>query len=142
VEILRHGVTILATGAVEAGGQRYALGAHPKVVRQSALEELIAHQPERAAGLRSVVMIQCVEAEGAVEYCSRICCTNTIKNALRLKLLNPDCQVIILYKNIITYGFREKYYLEARRRGVLFVRYTEEQPPQVWVEAGGVLRCR
>jgi len=125
---------------VEAGGDRYALGAHPKVVRQSALEELIAHQPERAAALRSVVMIQCVEAEGTVEYCSRICCTNTIKNALRLKLLNPDCQVIILYKNIITYGFREKYYLEARRRGVLFVRYTEEQPPKVWVDAGGALQ--
>jgi heterodisulfide reductase subunit A len=140
VEVLRHGVTILATGAVEAGGDRYALGAHPKVVRQSAVEELIAHQPERAAELQSVVMIQCVEAEGEVEYCSRICCTNTIKNALRLKLLNPDCQVIILYKNIITYGFREKYYLEARRRGVLFVRYTEEQPPKVWVDANGALQ--
>jgi heterodisulfide reductase subunit A-like polyferredoxin len=82
-------------------------------------------------------MIQCVEPDDGVEYCSRICCTNTIKNALRLKILNPDCQVVILYKNIITYGFREKYYLEARRRGVLFVRYTEADPPQARLEMSG-----
>ena len=79
-------------------------------------------------------MIQCVVPEGSLDYCSRVCCTNTIKNAIRLKLLNPACQVVVLYRNIITYGFREKYHLEARRRGVLFVRYTEEEPPQVAIE--------
>jgi heterodisulfide reductase subunit A len=79
-------------------------------------------------------MIQCVVPEGTLDYCSRVCCTNTIKNAIRLKLMNPSCQVVVLYRNIITYGFREKYHVEARRRGVLFVRYTEEDPPQVAVE--------
>jgi heterodisulfide reductase subunit A len=127
---IRHSVTVLATGGVEAGGGRYLLGEDARVIRQSKLEEILAHQPERVTRLRSVVMIQCVEPEEGPEYCSRICCTNTMKNALRLKMLNPDCQVVILYKNIITYGFREKYYLEARRRGVLFVRYTENNPPQ------------
>jgi heterodisulfide reductase subunit A-like polyferredoxin len=82
-------------------------------------------------------MIQCVEADDGEEYCSRICCTNTLKNALRLKMINPDCQVVILYKNIITYGFREAYYLEARRRGILFVRYTEEEPPEARLEQRG-----
>jgi heterodisulfide reductase subunit A-like polyferredoxin len=82
-------------------------------------------------------MIQCVEADKGEWYCSRICCTNTIKNALRLKMLNPECQVVILYKNIITYGFREKHYLEARRRGVLFVRYTDTEPPNVSLEPRG-----
>ncbi|HMK08617.1 MAG TPA: 4Fe-4S binding protein, partial [Anaerolineales bacterium] len=103
----------------------------------SALEEILVHQPDRAAGLRSVVMIQCVPPASGPDYCSRVCCTNTIKNALRLKMLNPACQVAVLYKNIITYGFREQYHLEARRRGVLFVRYTDDAPPRVSLQKRG-----
>jgi heterodisulfide reductase subunit A len=128
---IRHGAVIVATGGVEGSTPRYLLGQDPRVVRQSAFEEILIHQPERAAGLRSVVMIQCVPPGNGPDYCSRVCCTNTIKNALRLKMLNPTCQVVVLYKNIITYGFREQYHLEARRRGVLFVRYTDAAPPRV-----------
>jgi heterodisulfide reductase subunit A len=134
---IRHAVTVVATGGEETRSPRYLLGQDPRVIPQSELEEILAHQVERAGRLRSVAMIQCVQPEGAVEYCSRICCTNTIKNALRLKMLNPECQVVVFYKNIITYGFREQYYLEARRRGVLFVRYTDREPPQVRLEARG-----
>jgi heterodisulfide reductase subunit A-like polyferredoxin len=76
-------------------------------------------------------MIQCVRAEGAKEYCSRVCCTNTMKNAIRLKLFNPNCRVSVLYKNIVTYGFREEYYTEARRLGVVFIRYTDDAPPEI-----------
>jgi heterodisulfide reductase subunit A len=130
----RHAVAIVATGGVEGSPRRYAFGDDPRVVRQSALEEILVHQPERAARLRSVVMIQCVPPGQGPDYCSRICCTNTIKNALRLKMLNPDCQVVVLYKNIITYGFREQYHLEARRRGVVFVRYTGHEPPRLDLE--------
>jgi len=135
---IRHGVTIVATGGVESATPRYGYGTDPRVLRQSAFEEILAHQPERAARLRSVVMIQCVPPPTGPDYCSRVCCTNTIKNALRLKVVNPACQVVVLYKNIITYGFREQYHLEARRRGVLFVRYTDDEPPQVADEAGGL----
>jgi heterodisulfide reductase subunit A len=134
---IQHGVVIVATGGVEARGARYLLGQDPRVIRQSELEEILAHNPERASELRSVVMIQCVQPKDRIEYCSRICCTNSIKNAIRLKLLNPDCQVVILFKNIITYGFREQYYEEARRRGVLFIRYTEEDPPMVSLQTRG-----
>ncbi len=59
-----------------------------------------------------------------------------MKNAIRLKLFNPDCRVTVLYKNIVTYGFREKYYTEARRLGVLFMRYTDDDPPQIIQAAG------
>jgi len=134
---IHHGVVIVATGGVEAQGERYLLGQDPRVIRQSDLEEILAHNPERAAELRSVVMIQCVQPKDAIEYCSRICCTNSIKNAIRLKMLSPNCQVVVLFKNIITYGFREQYYEEARRRGVLFVRYTEEDPPMVSLQTRG-----
>ncbi len=136
-EEIRHGVTVVAVGGREGGGSQYMLGEDPRVMKQSQLEDLIAHQPERVAALRQVVMIQCVQPEGEQEYCSRICCTNSIKNAIRLKMLNPACQVAILYKDIITYGFREAYYSEARRRGVLFVRYTANDRPQVSLEGAG-----
>jgi heterodisulfide reductase subunit A-like polyferredoxin len=138
---VRHSVTVLATGGVESSSTRYLLGQDPRVIRQSELEEILAHQLERAGRLRSVVMIQCVPSEDGADYCSRICCTNTIKNALRLKMLNPACQVVVLYKNVITYGFREKYYLEARRRGVIFVRYTDDDPPAVQLEPRGAHRA-
>jgi heterodisulfide reductase subunit A-like polyferredoxin len=62
-----------------------------------------------------------------------------MKNALRIKLLNPDCRVVVLYKDIITYGFREEFYTEARRRGVLFVRYDDERPPRVFKRDDGAL---
>jgi len=126
---LEHGVTIVATGATES--QKHPWLSLPEVITQRELENQVIHQPEKIAALRDVVMIQCVQPEGVPDYCSRVCCTNTMKNAIRLKLFNPDCQVTVLYKNIITYGFREEFYTEARRLGVVFIRYTDEAPPQI-----------
>ncbi len=137
VELVDHGVTVIATGGREGTAGAYLHGDDPGVVTQLALEERLAHQPERFADLDHVVMIQCVQPKEAERfYCSRTCCTNTMKNAIRLKLLNPDCRVTVLYKDIITYGFRERFYTEARRRGVVFVRYTDEDPPVVTAAAG------
>ena len=99
------------------------------MITQHELEEKIIHRPEEIAALKDVVMIQCVRPAGMPEYCSRVCCTNTMKNAIRIKLFNPACRVSVLYKNIVTYGFREEYYTEARRRGVVFIRYTDDEPP-------------
>jgi heterodisulfide reductase subunit A-like polyferredoxin len=134
-----HGVTIVATGGEEWRGQAYLLGQDERVVTALDLEEIITHRPERVADLEEVVFIQCVGRAGGVEYCSRTCCTNTMKNAARVKLLNPRCRVVVLYKDIITYGFREAFYTEARRRGVLFVRYDEEHPPRVQMSGDGRL---
>jgi heterodisulfide reductase subunit A-like polyferredoxin len=139
ITTLSHGVTIVATGAQET--HDHPLLDLPGVITQQALEEKIIHNPEQIAALKSVVMIQCVRPEGAPDYCSRVCCTNTMKNAIRLKLFNPSCQVSVLYKNIVTYGFREEYYTEARRLGVVFIRYTDEQPPQV-IRDGNRLKLR
>lgn len=129
---IEHGVTIVATGAQEV--RDHPLLEFPLVITQQDLEEKIIHHPEEIAALKSVVMIQCVRPEGAPDYCSRVCCTNTIKNAIRLKLFNPGCQVTVLYKNIVTYGFREEHYTEARRLGVVFIRYTDDRPPEVRLE--------
>jgi heterodisulfide reductase subunit A len=124
-----HGVTIVATGGQEA--TNHPLLEHPQVITQRELEDKIIHQPEQIAALKDVVMIQCVRPQGVKDYCSRVCCTNTMKNVIRLKLFNPNCNVTVLYKNIITYGFREEYYTEARKLGVVFIRYTDDDPPQV-----------
>ena len=126
-----HAVTIVATGGQEWQGEVYMRGRDPRVVTSMELEDIIAHRPERIADLDQVVFIQCVRTPGAVEYCSRICCTNTMKNAIRVKMLNPNCQVVVLYKDIITYGFRESFYTEARRRGVVFMRYDDEHQPTI-----------
>jgi len=129
---ISHGVTVVATGGEEARVRQYLLGEHPRVITQLDLEETIAHHIDEIRGLKQVTMIQCVRPDGiSYDYCSRICCTSTIKNAIRLKVINPDCQVTVLYKDIITYGFREQYYTEARQRGVIFVRYEDDHPPQV-----------
>jgi heterodisulfide reductase subunit A len=132
LETVEHAVTIVATGGQQARGSQYLLGRHPQVTTQLELEEIIAHRPAEIAQLKDLVMIQCVRPEGIeYDYCSRTCCTNTLKNALRIKQMNPDCRITVLFKDIITYGFREQYYTEARRQGVLFVRYSDEDRPQV-----------
>jgi heterodisulfide reductase subunit A-like polyferredoxin len=43
-------------------------------------------------------------------YCSRVCCTGAVKNALRLKEKHPEADVFILYRDVRTYGTKEKYY--------------------------------
>lgn len=137
-----HGVTIVATGAKEFHGPVYMLDQDKRVVTQLELEKLIAERPDEVNKLKRVTMIQCVgpwtiSADSGHEfYCSRTCCTNTTKNAIRIKVMNPSCQVVVLYKELMTYGFREKYYTEARERGVLFVRYDDETRPEVYVEGG------
>ncbi|HEY64730.1 MAG TPA: CoB--CoM heterodisulfide reductase iron-sulfur subunit A family protein [Caldilineae bacterium] len=136
-----HGVTIVATGGEEWRGDVYLLGKSEQVITEIELEDRIAHRPETVAGLNHIVMIQCVRSPDMPDYCSRICCTNSMKNAIRIKLLNPDCQVTILYKDIITYGFREQYYTEARRRGVIFIRYDDETRPVV-EQVDGRIRVR
>jgi len=129
---IEHGVTIVATGGRETHEHPWLT--LPQVITQKELEEKIIHNPKEIAALKNVVMIQCVQTPGKPDYCSRVCCTNTMKNAIRLKLFNPDCQVSVLYKNIVTYGFREEYYTEARRLGVIFIRYTAEEPPQILID--------
>ena len=133
-----HGVAIVATGANEFRGPVYFLGQDERVVTQLELERLIAERPAQINRLKSVTMIQCVgpwtnDPEQEF-YCSRTCCTNTMKNAIRIKIINPACQVVVLYKELTTYGFREKYYTEARERGVLFIRYTDDTTPTVYIK--------
>jgi heterodisulfide reductase subunit A-like polyferredoxin len=130
-----HGATILATGAEEYRGQEYGYGSHPNVATQLEFERLLAETstadlPER------VVMIQCVGP--AEKFCSRICCTVALKNALALKQRKPEAEVIILYRDMRAYGFNERLYTRARQLGVIFVRYDPQRKPQVETGPAGI----
>ncbi|MDN5348294.1 MAG: heterodisulfide reductase subunit, partial [Clostridia bacterium] len=131
-EVIRHGVTVLATGAVEKRPKHYLYGAHPAVVTGLELEELLKSQSQRLSTVRRVVFIQCVGSRDADHpYCSRTCCSETLKNALELKKINPRVEIYVLNRDVMAYGLREQLYEAARSQGVLFLRYSPESPPEV-----------
>jgi heterodisulfide reductase subunit A2 len=53
-------------------------------------------------------------------YCSKVCCTHTIKNALALKALRPEMDILVLYRDMRSYGLREDLYRQAREKGIHF----------------------
>jgi heterodisulfide reductase subunit A len=129
---IEHGATVLATGATHNVPRVYRLGEHAAVTTQIELDSLIEDEPERVKAWGQLVMIQCVGSRVPENpNCSRICCQSAIKNALRVLDLNPAMRVFVLYRDMRTYGFSEDYYAEARRRGVIFVRYETDTPPEV-----------
>ncbi|MBI5015591.1 MAG: FAD-dependent oxidoreductase [Deltaproteobacteria bacterium] len=134
-----HGVVIVATGGYEMETEEYLRGRSERVVTQRELEEALAAGDGRLADARSVVMIQCVGSRSPEHpYCSRYCCSEAIKNALKLKEADPNRQVTVLYRDVRTYGLKEDYYRRARELGVEFVRYDEDRKPEVR-ERGGRL---
>ncbi|MDX9785792.1 MAG: FAD-dependent oxidoreductase [Desulfobacterales bacterium] len=139
VQTQHHGVTILATGGTEAATTAYGYGTSAFILTQKELETALRTQQLDPAQLRSVVMIQCVDSrEEPRNYCSRICCPTALKHALRLKEMQPDIVVTILYRDIMTPGFTETYYTQARKTGILFIRYDGDHKPRVEPLADGV----
>ncbi len=133
--VLEHGVVIIATGASELETTEYLRGESDRVVTQRELERLIHKRDIVIARAASVVMIQCVGSRNAERpYCSRYCCSEAVKNALKLKEVDPGREVTILYRDIRTFGFKEDYYQAAREAGVHFIRYDEDRPPRVMQE--------
>jgi heterodisulfide reductase subunit A-like polyferredoxin len=140
---VNHGVVIIATGGQERSTELYLHGRNPHVTTQSKLEALLAkgELPPELEGKQNptVVMIQCVESRNEEHpYCSRVCCSEAVKNALDIKRLVPGANVAVLGRDIRTYGFRELYFQKAREAGVLFVRHPEKSDPDVVEEAGGL----
>jgi heterodisulfide reductase subunit A len=108
----------------------FGYGAGDKVITQRELEQQLASFPRRP--LDTVVMIQCVGCRSKERpYCSRVCCAEAVKNALEIKEQKPGARVIVLYRDVRTFGRLEKYYRLARQRGVVFIRYEADRPPRV-----------
>ncbi len=125
---IKHGAVVIAIGAEEYKPKEYLYGENENVLTQIELEELIAKGDERVKTAQTVVMIQCVGCRNEDRnYCSRVCCSHAIKNALKLKEINPDIDLYILFRDMRTYGFKEDYYREAADKEVRFIRY---EPPE------------
>jgi len=125
---VEHGVTIIATGGKAADTDEYLYGKNPRVTRWHDLE----HDHEKIKSAESIVFIQCVGSRDENRpYCSKICCTASVSQAIAIKEINPDINVFILYRDIRTYGEREALYKNAREKGVIFIRYTLDKKPTV-----------
>ena len=129
---VEHGAAIIATGARETATDEYLSGKHDAVLTQLEMDKLLRDDDQRIQNARDVAFIQCVGSRDETHpYCSKVCCTHSIKNALELKRRNPNANVYIFYRDIRTYGKREDLYRKARAQGVLFFRYTLEEKPEV-----------
>jgi heterodisulfide reductase subunit A len=129
---LQHGIVILATGAHSLKPQEYLYGESDRVTRWHELEDLFAREPQRLDEADAVAFIQCVGSrEPERPYCSKICCTASVQQAIAIKTQKPDVDVYILYRDLRTYGQREDLYRKARALGVLFIRYDLENKPRL-----------
>lgn len=127
---LSYGVIVVATGAQEYEPREYLYGKNERVITQHKLEKKLALRTFNPDELRDVVMIQCVGSRTEERpYCSKVCCSQAIKNALKIKELNPASNIYVLYKDIRSYGFREEFYRKARKEGIIFIRYDDDRLP-------------
>jgi heterodisulfide reductase subunit A len=135
-ELLEHGTIIVATGGFEHSPKEYLYGEDKRVVTQLELEKQIATGEFSGD---TVVMIQCVGSRDHEHtHCSRLCCTHSVKNALKIKEINPSAKVYVLYRDIRTYGFAEDCYREARNKGIIFIRYEDDAKPEAVKEGESI----
>ena len=132
---LEHGVTIIASGANELVPDGYCYGRDPRVLTGLELHNRFIQKDHGMSEVKSVAFIQCVGSRIPERpYCSKNCCTQSVKNAIHLKTINPSMEVLVLYRDIRTYGLREDLYRQARSEGVVFIRYDVAEPVDVKAE--------
>lgn len=137
---LDYGIAVLATGAKALVPVEYEYGKDPRIITSLDLDKRFKENDAGLAKLNSAVFIQCVGSRQPDRpYCSRVCCTHSVDNAIELKKRNPDMDVFILYRDIRTYGERELLYKKARELGVIFIRYDRDHKPKVSLHNGKLL---
>ena len=139
-EVVEHGVANISTGATEYKPIEYCYGDSPRVLTSLELDQKMMANDPMVNSVECAVFIQCVGSrEPDRPYCSRVCCTHSVESALEVKKRNPDADVIVLYRDIRTYGERERKYIEARKAGVIFIRYSLDNKPTVRVGEDSVI---
>ena len=127
-KVLEHGIAIIATGASELKPDQHLYGQDPRVLTSLELDRKLIHGDASLKHIRSVAFIQCVGSRIKERpYCSKVCCTHSVLSALKLKEINPEMDVFIIYRDMRTYGLREDIYREARAKGVIFIRYDDRK---------------
>ncbi|MBW1960727.1 MAG: CoB--CoM heterodisulfide reductase iron-sulfur subunit A family protein, partial [Deltaproteobacteria bacterium] len=138
-ETLEHGVTIIASGAEELKPDDCLYGKDRRVITALELQDRLVKKDAALGRNKTVAFIQCVGSRIPDRpYCSKICCTRSIKSALELKSLNPEMSVFILYRDMRAYGLREDIYRDARSKGIVFIRYPNEALPDVTSNKTGI----
>jgi heterodisulfide reductase subunit A len=133
------GAVVIATGAEEYRPKEFLYGKDKRVITQRELEQGLASGGVQPKKISSIAMIQCVGArDKARPWCNRYCCTEALENTLLLKRQNPELDIYILFKDMMSYGFREALYSQAREAGVIFIRYADIE--EIKVKADGRLR--
>jgi heterodisulfide reductase subunit A len=128
-EVLEHGATIIACGAGELRPQGYLYGKSPRVMTNLELDQRLSQEDPEIVNAQRVVFLQCVGSRIPERpYCSKVCCTQSVRNALRLKEANPNMQVFVVNRDLRTYGLREDIYREARAENIHFMRYDDQEP--------------
>ena len=139
-DVVEHGVANISTGATEYKPIEYCYGDSPRVLTSLELDQKMMANDPMVNSVECAVFIQCVGSrEPDRPYCSRVCCTHSVESALEVKKRNPDADVIVLYRDIRTYGERERKYIEARKAGVIFIRYSLDNKPTVRVGEDSVI---
>lgn len=128
------GAIIVATGAEEYKPKEYLYGKDKNIITQLELEENLSNPKSEIRNSKAIVMIQCVGSRNDEHpWCSKVCCSDAIKNALLLKEKNNDIEVTVLYRDMMTYGKKELKFEEAREKGINFIRFRKGDEPQVSV---------
>jgi heterodisulfide reductase subunit A len=129
---IKHGATVIAVGADVYEPTEYLYGEDQRVLTHLELEEQISRGNEEVVNADNLVMIQCVGCRNEDRnYCSRVCCSESIKNALDLKTINPEMDIFILYRDLRAYGFSEDFYRKAAENDIRFIRYEPDEKPEV-----------
>lgn len=132
---VKHGVAIVATGAVAVRPQEFSYGKSPRILTQEEFEEALAQFKIPKEQLKVVVMIQCVGSRDEQRpYCSRVCCSSALKNAFKVLEWNKDARIYVFYRDMMTYGSLEGYYTKARSQGVRFIQYRKDREPEVLLD--------
>ncbi|AOY59222.1 heterodisulfide reductase [Desulfococcus multivorans] len=132
VKTIEHGAAVIAIGADPYQPTEFLYGEDERVLTHLELEDRIAKKEEKLVNAGSLVMIQCVGCRNEDRnYCSRICCGQSVKHALKLKEINPEMDIHILFRDMRTYGLREDFYREASAKNVKFIRYEPDDKPQL-----------
>jgi heterodisulfide reductase subunit A len=135
-----HGAVVVASGCVPYHPKEYLYGEDSRVFISHELDDLVVRKVSMITKSKSCVFIQCVGSRNEERpYCSQICCSNSLITALKIKEINPDIDIYILYRDIRTYGLKEALYREARTKGIMFIRYSLEDPPKVATGEDGEL---
>ncbi len=129
-QTVNHGAVLIASGGIEYSPVEYGYGQSDKIITQRQLETLLAEKGPN--NQKTYVMIQCVGSrEEPNNYCSRICCQDALKNSIAIKEKAPDANVVVLYRDMRSYGLKEDFYRQARDLGVLFFLFTPDDKPKV-----------